>query len=351
MAPNVDLQHPTATDNNNNNKQSTKKRGNLTERNERFRKTIHNCFSHLHTNLNVLVIGGNNAGKSSLINSMNMALRQQWYDCAKYQPGRCHLVDECVLFNDKKTASKVVFWDARGFEDIHEDEHASLIIRYILEGRIKPKCIPCVLLMPKELIKKRYHRVEEPQRRRIDVILYVSDITMKPSERLMNLMQMALNASKQSFIKQLPIISVCTKSDMLQRNTPTDDLTQRLEQYNLERLVQGKRFASKNKVLNDDEFEVPRPKLLTNYVCELEVWTDVSADPATITPSPQLDAQMFSVWRDIVSRTVACGGSNTQTTRRRRTYSDQTSQSSGQQPRQSLWGRIRSSSFSNYTNS
>ena len=63
MAPNVDLQQPT-TDNNNNNKQSTttKKRGNLTERNERFRKTIHNCFSHLHTNLNVLVIGGNNAG-------------------------------------------------------------------------------------------------------------------------------------------------------------------------------------------------------------------------------------------------------------------------------------------------
>jgi len=231
MAPNADLhvQQSTtaatataATTDHNNNKNNTsassksqttqpskKRSGNLQERNERFRKTIHNCFSHLHTNLNVLVIGGNNAGKSSLINSMNMALKQQWYDAAKYQPGRCHLLDECVLFNDKKTSSKVVFWDARGFEDIHDDEHAALILRYVLEGRIKNKCIPCVLLMPKELIKKRYHRVEEPQRRRIDVILYVSDVTAKPSERLMNLMQMALNTSKQSFIKRkFPIVLI-----------------------------------------------------------------------------------------------------------------------------------------------
>ena len=133
---------------------------------------------------------------------MNMALRQEWNDCAKYMPGRCHLLDECVLFNDKNTSSKVVFWDARGFEDIHDDEHAALILRYILEGRIKHKCIPCVLLMSKELIKKRYHRVEEPQRRRIDVILYVSDVTEKPSIRLMNLMERALNSSKQSFIKR-----------------------------------------------------------------------------------------------------------------------------------------------------
>ena len=46
----------------NDNGSPLKKRSNLSERNERCRKIIRNCFSHLHTNLNVLVIGGNNAG-------------------------------------------------------------------------------------------------------------------------------------------------------------------------------------------------------------------------------------------------------------------------------------------------
>ena len=135
----------------------------------------------------------------------------------------------------------------------------------------------------------------------------------------------------------------------------TEDLASRLQHYNLERLVQEQRLASKNKLhrLSEDAFEATRPKLLTNYVCELEVWTDVSVDPSLVTPSPQLDAQLFSVWREIVSRTVACGGNNIQAHSRRRTFSDQTS-SSTQNRSAGGWlnlRRLRSSSFSTYTNS
>jgi predicted AAA+ superfamily ATPase len=122
------------------------------ETNERNRNLVGNCLKHLSTNLNVLVIGSNSSGKTSLINSMNMAYHQEWKDRARYCPGRLHVIDECVVFRNRSRGSKVVFWDSRGFEDIHEDSHAVLILRYVLEGRIASKCIPCVLLMSKELL-------------------------------------------------------------------------------------------------------------------------------------------------------------------------------------------------------
>ncbi len=130
-----------------------------------------------------------------MINSLNMSLEQRWRDCAKYYPGRNHVIDECVTFHNRATGGKVVFWDTRGFEGIHEDEHAVLILRYVLEGRIPPKCIPCVLLMGKDTIKKRYHRVADPHRR-IDMVLYVSDYSQPPQIRLMGLLAQAMNMSK-----------------------------------------------------------------------------------------------------------------------------------------------------------
>ena len=136
---------------------------------------------------------------------MNMALTQEWIDRARYCPGRNHIIDQCVMYHNhakKKTNSvgKVVFWDTRGFEDIHSSEQATLILRYVLEGRIPPKCIPCVLLMSKELIKKRYQKILTPERR-IDLILNVSAIDEEPPTRLMKLIQDATTASKIRTVK------------------------------------------------------------------------------------------------------------------------------------------------------
>ena len=139
-----------------------------------------------------------------MINSMNMALTQEWKDRAKYCPGKNHTIDQCVLFknrsNRNSNRSKVVFWDTRGFEDIHCEQHAVLILRYVLEGRIPSQCIPCVLLMPKELIKKRYQKVITSERR-IDLVLNVSALTQEPQTRLMNLAQQAITSSKLSCVK------------------------------------------------------------------------------------------------------------------------------------------------------
>lgn len=130
---------------------------------------------------------------------MNMALTQEWKDRAKYCPGRNHVIDECVMYHNKKAGGKVVFYDTRGFEDIHNDDHAVLILRYVLEGRIPAKCIPCVLLMSKETIKKRYHKIIEGHRR-IDLVLNVAALNQEPQTRLMNLVDQAIRASKHTTV-------------------------------------------------------------------------------------------------------------------------------------------------------
>jgi len=297
------------------------------EINDKSRRLIQSCLSHLDTNLNVLVLGGKNSGKSSLINSMNMSLTQEWKDVAKICPGRKHVIDECVMMRNRKCNGKVVFWDARGFDEVHEDEQIALILRYVLEGRIPSKCIPCVLLMSCELIKKRYHRVVEPHRRRIDLVLFVSDPTTTPCTRLLRLLQQAITSSKQTLINDVPVVSVVTKMDQLQSPAET---ASSFSEYDFEQSISSschqcghhdnkstttthKNTDRNNNNQQQSHFKV---KKVSNYLCELEPWSDLSVDPASMESCPELDTALLSIWKEIVTRTAACGGD-----RRKRNFS------------------------------
>merc|ERR1711881_465011 len=87
----------------------------------------------------------------------------------------------------------------------------------ILEGRIPSRALTYVLLMSAQSIKHYFHRVEEPHRSRIDLVLFVSDPTTPPCTRLLKLLQQAICRSKQTFIKDIPVVSVVTKMDKLPR--------------------------------------------------------------------------------------------------------------------------------------
>jgi len=304
-------------------KQNISRGVNREEINEKSRRLIQSCLSHLDTNLNVLVLGGSNSGKSSLINSMNMSLTQEWKDVAKICPGRKHVIDECVMLRNRKCNGKVTFWDARGFDEVHDDEQIALILRYVLEGRIPSKCIPCVLLMSCELIKKRYHRVVEPHRRRIDLVLFVSDPTTSPCTRLLKLLQQAITSSKQTLINDVPVVSVVTKMDQL---TSPAETASSFSEYDFEQSIlsscnqcghhdskSNKNTTDRNNNNQQSHFKV---KKVSNYICELEPWSDLSVDPASMESCPELDTALLSIWKEIVTRTAACGGD-----RRKRNFS------------------------------
>jgi len=290
------------------------------EVNEKSRKIIQNCLSHLDTNLNVLVLGAKDSGKSSLINSMNMALMQEWQDVAKMCPGRRHTMDDCVMFKqENRRTGRVVFRDARGFDELYDDEQLAIILRYILEGRIPSRALTYVLLMSAQSIKHYFHRVEEPHRSRIDLVLFVSDPTTPPCTRLLKLLQQAICRSKQTFIKDIPVVSVVTKMDKL--SSPGEQASS-FSEYDFEQSMFSssdceecysnsdceQSCVSKRSDKNNNNNSVFQVKKVSNYVCELDEWSDLSVDPSSMEPCPELDTGLLSIWKEIVTRTAACGG-------------------------------------------
>jgi len=278
------------------------------ELNEKVRNLIEKSFNKLRTNLNVLVLGSNSSGKTSLINSMNMAFHQEWKDRARYCPGRKHLIQECVVFRNRSRGANVTFFDTRGFTTIHEDSQAEIILRYILEGRIDTKCLGVVLLQAKEDIKRKYPVKTINPRKRIDLVLFVSDLTQEPNRHLMCLVEKAISASKFSSIHNVPILSVCTNADLV-KEIPTSE---KLNEYNLDLLRCQRRHQECPYIMDDlDLAKVTgrRPVMvIDNYRNELELWSDGSLNPSEVKPDTDRDSRLLAIWNEIVQSTAACGG-------------------------------------------
>jgi len=274
-------------------------------KNRRSRNLIKKCLWQLSTNLNVLVVGAKESGKSSLINSMSMSLQQTWTQCAKLSPGRSYLVEQCVLHKNSSKKQpgptrngKVVFYDTRGLEGIHEQEQAALMLRYILEGRINHKCVPCVLLMNHDVIKKRYHNVCDLSRR-INLVLFVSDVTQPANNKLMDLMCKAMYNSKVKNVKHVPILSVATKGDQLQE---ASFLNLNLQQYDLN--LAREKYFNKTKSFGSSASlnEESLVQILECYQCEMDHITDLPA--FEINPCVKRDSGFLRIWREIITKSA-----------------------------------------------
>ena len=138
-----------------------------------------------------------------------------------------------VLIQWKRSADdpcgRVVMWDTRGFENIHSGEHQSLLLRYILEGRLHPQNLQQALLLSDETCKKRwvssFYLIESSSKwnirtqkskknlfltwryknvvkdNQIDLILYVASADEKPDLKLFRAIQKARGESKDEKIK------------------------------------------------------------------------------------------------------------------------------------------------------
>jgi len=184
------------------------------------------------------------------------------------------------------------------------------------------KYLPFILLMSLEQIKKNFHRVAEPHRRRIDLVLFVSDPTTTPCTRLLKLLQQAIAASKQTFINDMPVVSVVTKMDKL--SSPGEQASS-FSEYDFEQSMpsdceqcydEASSCLSKGSDKNNNNKSVFPVKKVSNYLCELEPWSDLSMDPSSMESCPELDTGLLSIWKEIVTRTAACGGD-----RRKRNFS------------------------------
>lgn len=171
-----------------------------------------------------------------------MSVRGQWTDRARYGHGSNHQFSPVLIYENpnhhnrqhctrSNTANehkhwepswkrpphtpcgRVTFWDTRGFERIQDREKSALILRYILEGRLNHRNFNQALLQEPESLKRMFK--DSNRDLQMDIVLYVASAKSRPDERLFEIIQMAIQNSKNEAVRHVPILAALTKYDLL----------------------------------------------------------------------------------------------------------------------------------------
>lgn len=192
---------------------------------DRQRNLLNTQLQHLKKNANILVIGPENAGKTSLINSLAYMIRQKdgknkWRTAADYDLGKRYKFKPVQLWPEKRQHQKiprVTLYEASGFSKISEENKAATLLQYALEGRLEGRIhslLQMFLLMNINDITERYR--EDPQDarvladRKVDVIIHVAAADQEPDMALFELIRKAVMNSKDQAVKRIPILTCVT---------------------------------------------------------------------------------------------------------------------------------------------
>lgn len=191
---------------------------------DRQRNLLSTQLQHLKKNANILVIGPDNAGKTSLINSLDYMVRkkdgnQTWRSAASYDLGKKYKFKQVQVWPQSRSqkSARVTFYEAGGFSKIKEADKAATILQYAMEGRLEGRIsslLQMFLLMNIQDITERYR--EDPadirllHERKIDAIIHVTPASEKPDHKLFELIKNAVNKSKDPCIKKIPILTCVT---------------------------------------------------------------------------------------------------------------------------------------------
>lgn len=188
---------------------------------------IQQKLPHIYHDNNVLVIGAHNVGKSSLINSVWLAMSGQNEERAPPVGVTFHLGHHKLYTRDPRYSKErgvrfpggsVQLWDTRGFHLIHEESKAALIMQYLLEGRLDRTFFHQALMLDEEKLKQRFSRAEVSPRKHYKAIIFVerkdaTDEQLEQTERLAKIVQLALAKSQFNKIKNMPVIRALNGAD------------------------------------------------------------------------------------------------------------------------------------------
>jgi len=214
---------------------------------DRKRHLLITKLQHLRKCVNVLVIGPDHAGKTSLINSLGFMIRKddkgnhQWKPLAEYDLGKSFKYKHTQMWPlDKRNriANHVTFYEAGGFEKVGDIDKAATILQYALEGRLTAcTLLQMFLLMNTNDITERYR--EDPadprvlEERRIDAILHVTPANAPPNEALIKLIAQAVNQSRDPRVKKIPILTCVTQAASPESESPVVSPVYPLSDYDL----------------------------------------------------------------------------------------------------------------------
>ena len=173
---------------------------------------------------NILVLGARDVGKSSLINSLCLAMTGDNYEKAQ-QVGTKYFWDQIELYSRDQKVNKekgvypganISLWDTRGFDKFYDTDKAACLLRLILEGKMPRLFFHQACLLTKETLEQRLKITSA--KRMFKAIIFVERQNGTPSqnegsEKLAKIIQQALSESKYERVKNIPIIRVHSGSE------------------------------------------------------------------------------------------------------------------------------------------
>jgi hypothetical protein len=291
---------------------------------DRKRHLLITKLQHLRKCANVLVIGPQHAGKTSLINSMGYMIRKDeegnhlWKTLAEYDLGKSFKYKPTQMWPlDKRSRveNNVTFYEAGGFEKVGDTDKAATILQYALEGRITAcSLLQMFLLVNTNDITERYREDPNDPRvlegRRIDAIIHVTPANESPNKALFSLITQAINQSRDPRIRKMPILTCVTTPHGAPHDTSP---VHELKDYDLGSFVRksqdgGQASMRRNHSLSRLSMGHPSPQPLNlcepatvrkmqYYAPEYDMLNDES-DISSIVPTKEIDQSLLQLFED-----------------------------------------------------
>ncbi|XP_019637898.1 PREDICTED: uncharacterized protein LOC109480174 [Branchiostoma belcheri] len=199
-----------------------------------LRAKARSLLSGRSQDLNVLVVGEPGSCKSTLINSMNMALAEQWSELTSFGQGGASnntlRLDKVPMFEDQSMKEKVenyekkvYFWDCAGMEN-NLDEVYGEFIGLTLDGKVPDKTNVFDVLKDKDglisirALRERFATVNEENR--FHRLLFLCTCDNPAPENLLKLVKQT-TASPHNKGRNIPVFLVLSKMDKIKTNEST----------------------------------------------------------------------------------------------------------------------------------
>lgn len=292
----------------------------------RRRNLLVTKLHHLRKDLNILVIGPDNAGKTSLINSLGYminqdeASNQKWRNFADYDLGKTFKYKEAQVWPlDKKRSrhaagqtpqrKKLTFFEASGLQKCGDLEKSATILQYILEGRITTHLLQMFLLMTTEDITSRYCDLatDPPESLRVHAIVHCTAADQAPNKDLIKLVRTAMAQSNDPRVKKMPIMT-CVTSPHTQPpvvpdfETSSYDMSSVGSSGSLRRNSSTGRLTGGLKSSSYSKANLCEPRVvreLTYYAPDYNPITDES-ETANIYPDKEVNTGLLQLFDDIL---------------------------------------------------
>lgn len=200
-----------------------KKVSNPKDEEEAWTKTIEQIILLLENMVEdkkILVIGGKSFNphqgvtnlSTEFINSLSMALKQESTEILTPSV-KDNDVREAVIYQrpatNMKQPLKVTFYDTSAFSTIHDQEKLATLIRFLLEGKLKPSEFRPNLFKSEAELRKHYKNIEVKSSKIFKAVIYLEDDSNDGDAIILaDLITKAIKRSDKRLVNTIPVIRV-----------------------------------------------------------------------------------------------------------------------------------------------